>query len=172
MAVIAANPPRRYVNRVSRLGAQSLLELDGRARGFLPPLPYADSSAEYAAKFKREMEKHREGEKPTPPEPIARRLQAQTLWDAGMAYSIATFLTSHPGRRILHVSGSFHTAERLGIVEHLARYCPGTRALVITILRDRSFPSFDSKKMSGQGDFVIVTDPKVSNKQSRKGKNR
>jgi len=45
--VIAANAPRRYVNRVTRLGRDALDELSAEARRFLPPLPYPEPSARY-----------------------------------------------------------------------------------------------------------------------------
>lgn len=91
----------------------------------------------------------------------ARGLQAQSLWDASMAYSIANFLTRHPNSRVLHINGSFHSAEHLGILDHLARYRPGTSMLVITMLPEKSFPAFEPETMRDQGDFIIVTDPSL-----------
>lgn len=162
MPVIAANAPRRYVNRVSRLGVQSLDTLNAHARQFLPPLPYAKASPDYAAKFARVMEEHRENGAPPSKESVARGLEAQSLWDASMSYSIAQFLTNHPDKRVLQVNGSFHTAQRLGTVEHLLRYRPGTSVLVVTMLPGKSFPAFDPATMVGQGTFIAVTDPALS----------
>ena len=45
--VIAANAPRRYVNRVTRLGRDALEDLPPVARSFLPPLPYPEPSDKY-----------------------------------------------------------------------------------------------------------------------------
>jgi uncharacterized iron-regulated protein len=45
--VLASNAPRRYVNRVSRLGRDALYDLPPRARSFLPPLPYPQPSDKY-----------------------------------------------------------------------------------------------------------------------------
>lgn len=53
--VLAANAPRRYVNRVARLGPASLAALGSRARASLPPLPYPGPSEAYAARFLRQM---------------------------------------------------------------------------------------------------------------------
>lgn len=161
MPVIAANAPRRYVNRVSRFGGQSLDTLDATARQFLPPLPYAKASPDYAAKFARVMEEHRENGAAPSPESMARGLEAQSLWDAGMSYSIASFLTGHPGSHVLHVNGSFHTAQKLGTIEHLLRYRPGTSVVVVTMLSEKSFPAFDKETMTGQGTFVVLTDPSL-----------
>lgn len=51
LPVIAANAPRRYVNRVSRGGREALMELSPRARGFLPPLPYPQPTEAYRAEW-------------------------------------------------------------------------------------------------------------------------
>ena len=171
MPVLAANAPRRYVNRVSRLGAASLSELSVEARRFLPPLPYAKASPEYAERFDRIMEEARKeqekraaesGDKQPPRvQDRTKSLEAQSLWDASMAFSIAGFLTRNPGMRVVHLNGSFHTASKLGIADHLVRYRPGTSIMVVTMLSDKSFPEFDTEKMRGQGDFIIVTDPKL-----------
>src|SRR6188508_2217371 len=49
--VIAANPPRRYVNLVSRRGMRSLDSLSKDAKKFLPPLPYDTLTGRYREKF-------------------------------------------------------------------------------------------------------------------------
>src|SRR5262249_50739036 len=106
MPVIAANAPRRYVDRVGRLGAVSLDQIEPEGRRFLPPLPYAKASEAYAARFAGAMRGH-QGNGGSPSSGSAERtLEAQSLWDASMAYSISEFLTAHPGSRILHVNGS------------------------------------------------------------------
>ena len=51
LRVVAANAPRRYVNRVSREGPESLHALSATAKGFLPPLPFPGPSAEYRAQW-------------------------------------------------------------------------------------------------------------------------
>ena len=159
MPVIAANAPKRYVDRVGRLGAGSLDQIEPEGRRFLPPLPYAKASAAYAAKFASIMKEHMGSA--SSQESAGRSLEAQNLWDASMAYSIAEFMTTHPGSRVLQVNGGFHTSERLGTVEHLLRYRPQTQVLVVAIFPDTGFPAFDADSMKGQGDFVIVTDPAV-----------
>lgn len=91
---------------------------------------------------------------------LERSLQAQSLWDATMAWSLARHLREHEDARVLHVNGSFHSEERLGIVEQLAHYAPDARVLVITILPSSGFPAFDADAMMDAGDFVIVTPPR------------
>jgi uncharacterized iron-regulated protein len=65
--VIAANAPRRYVNRVSRLGPDALLDLPPRARSLLPPLPYPPASEAYRQEWfalMREMPMERQCDPP------------------------------------------------------------------------------------------------------------
>jgi uncharacterized iron-regulated protein len=175
LRVIAANAPRRYVNRVSRLGAEALDDLSDQAKSYLPPLPYAEASPEYVRKFEKVMKTHREmaakkaredGDEEKAkmiekPRDGSKGLQAQSLWDASMAFSIAKALMRDPDASVMHLNGSFHTAQRLGIVDHLARYRPGTSSVVVTMMSEESFPEFDCDKMTDQGDFVIVTDPSL-----------
>jgi len=158
LPVVAANAPRRYVNRVSRLGASALEELPAQAKALLPPLPYAEASEPYAAKFHALMLKMKEeGAQPRPVDPI-KSLAAQSLWDASMAFSLAEALMRQPKRTAIHVNGSFHTEERLGILDHLERYRPGTRSLVVTMLAPKHFPEWQAE-LKQKGDFVIVTNP-------------
>ena len=49
--VIAANAPRRYVSRVTRLGRDAVNALPSYARSFLPPLPYPEPSEAYRAEW-------------------------------------------------------------------------------------------------------------------------
>src|SRR5437764_644753 len=65
-----ASAPRRYVNRVSRLGAASLRDVpDPQQRG-LPPLPCGEASPAYAARFHDLMRRHGPGSPgPKKPEP-------------------------------------------------------------------------------------------------------
>ncbi|MBK9165954.1 MAG: ChaN family lipoprotein [Bryobacterales bacterium] len=156
--VVAANAPRRYVNRVTREGPQSLQQLPAAAKHWLPPLPYAEANQDYAAKFLALMQRAKE--QPAADRKIdpAKLLAAQSLWDASMAYSIALARMRHPGARVLHVNGSFHSEGRLGILHHLERYRPSTRNLVVTVTSAKSFPEWDDD-LRGAGDFVILTDP-------------
>ena len=67
-----------------------------------------------------------------------------------MADSIADFLKEHPNKHILQINGSFHSEYHQGIPEHLVRYRPGTTTLVVTILRDKSFPSWKGADMKAR----------------------
>ncbi len=151
LPVIAANPPRRYVNMVSRMGRGSLDSLSDQAKTYLPPLPYPKASKAYGEKFRSLM-----GASPEAMMGLENILDSQTLWDAGMADSIAKHLEEKS--LIVHLNGSFHTESRLGTVEQLLGYKPSTKILVVTLRYDADFKNFDPAKHKGLGDFVVLTD--------------
>jgi uncharacterized iron-regulated protein len=151
--VIAANSPRRYVNMVSRNGRDSLNDLSKEAKSWLPPLPYFEPSTAYSDKFKLLM-----GPSPEAQQGIDKILASQSLWDAGMSYSISQHIVKKG--LIVHLNGSFHTENRLGTVEHLLKYKPKTKVLVVTMRYEDDFQTFDKAKYENLGDFVILTDAK------------
>jgi len=155
LPVIAANAPRRYINMVSRNGRGSLNGLSKDAHKWLPPLPYAEPSAAYAAKFKALM-----GPSPEAQMGIDNILASQSLWDGAMAHAVATFLDKNKKGLAVHLNGGFHTESRLGTVEHLLKYRPKTRVTVITIRYEDDFKTFDKTKHTDIGDFVVLTDGK------------
>ncbi len=153
LEVIAANAPRRYVNMVSRLGKDSVEKLSPEAKTWLPPLPFGEPSEAYAKKFNALMGKiHEPGQAPNS------ILYSQTLWDASMAYWIAESLRRTKGSLVVHLNGGFHTEGRLGTVEHLQRYRPNAKSIVITIRYEDDFRTFDHTKHAGLGDLVVLTD--------------
>lgn len=163
LPVVAANAPARYVNRVSRLGANSLRDLNAAAREWLPPLPFDAASPAYAAKFNQLMNSSgmQGGAQASAQAPHGAMylLDAQSLRDATMAYSITQQLKRAAGALVLQVNGNFHSEERLGVPEQILHYRPKTRTLVITIVNDKSYPDFDAARMNRLGDFIILTDP-------------
>lgn len=154
--VIAANAPRRYVNMVSRLGKDSINQLSPDAKKWLAPLPYSEASAAYAKKFNALMGQTTDSTNQHSP-----MLASQTLWDATMAYSVSEYLKQNKNALIVHLNGSFHTENRLGTVEHLLKYKPDARVLVVTMKYQENFTTFDKAKDENLGDFVILTDAKV-----------
>lgn len=157
LPVVAANAPRRYVNRVSRLGRDSLAVLSPEAKTWLAPLPFAKASNAYAKKFAALM-----GGTPMHSPNL---LDAQSLWDATMADSINKTLQRHKNALVIHLNGLFHSENRLGTPEHLLQYNPQTRMTVVTMKPAAHFPNFDKTKDENAGDFVILTDPKLPRSQ-------
>lgn len=165
-SVIASNAPRRYVNRVSRSGRVGLDAVAERAVDFLAPLPFGEPSVEYRQEW-NDLMKSMMSEADTDTVAAAahmsiddaaldRMLQAQVLWDATMAYSIAEHLTREPGSSVVHIVGSFHVKNGTGIPEHLERYRPGTRAIAFVAEPVDDIDSFP-EDLVGAADFVVLT---------------
>lgn len=153
LAVIAANPPRRYVNMVSRKGMKSLDSLPKTSKRFLPPLPYDTSTGRYREKF---MDFMKGG---SPGTGNARIFYSQSLWDAGMSYIIYKFWRKNKEKKIFHMVGRFHTDEKLGTAEQLQKRNAKLNILNISCFSDSSFANPDWSKFSNLGDYIIMTDP-------------
>lgn len=92
-------------------------------------------------------------------------LQPMLLWDATMAHSIARSLAAEPDRLVLHVCGSFHCEMRQGIASMLERYRPATRQLIVVAYPERDCHRFVPARHAGRGDFVVLTDDKVTSER-------
>lgn len=147
--VVAANAPRRYVERAGRLGRDSLDGLPETALAFLPPLPYPEPSPAYRAEWDELMGDAGDHLPGSP-------LDAQTLWDAAMGHSVATTIDAREGALVVHLAGGFHVENGTGIPEALEHYRPGTTALLIAA-RPSVDPSVLDDEFVGLGDFVILT---------------
>jgi uncharacterized iron-regulated protein len=146
---------------VSRNGREALGALSPQAKEWIAPLPYNQASPAYSKKFTDLM-----GGTSDANHGIVKLVDSQSLWDATMAYSIAENLKKNKNALVVHLNGSFHSESRMGIPEHLLKYHPKTKFLVVTMRYEEEFTNFDKAKHTGLGDFVILTDAK----QPRSGK--
>jgi len=150
--VIAANPPRRYVSLVTRRGMRALDSLSREAKNFLPPLPYDTLSGRYREKFMDIMQG-------SPGSGSSNIYYSQSLWDAGMSYSIYHYLKKNKKKKIFHCVGKFHCDEKLGTLAQLQRRNKKLKILNISCLSDKSFNNPDWSQFSHLGDYIILTDP-------------
>lgn len=162
IGVIAANAPGRYTSMARRRGLASLDSLSSFARYVLPhdrvngtvSSAVAVPSEELASKFEdlmAEMGAH--GSMPGMPS-VAEMLVAQNLRDATMAFWISRRLG--PSRPlVIHINGSFHSEDRLGIPEHLSHYAPEATFLTVTM---DSVEDITSTPDASVDDFLILTD--------------
>jgi uncharacterized iron-regulated protein len=169
LPVVAANAPRRYVNRVSRLGPAALDALSPAAKAFLPPLPYPGPSEKYTAQWNALMDEMMASMRPpgdsaaaaAPQQPmshgIGNALYSQALWDAAMGHAVATALEAHPGALVVHYAGSFHVERQTGIPERVADYRPRTRILNVVLQPAADIDAWDDEEHKDLGDFVILT---------------
>lgn len=150
--VIAANPPRRYVSMVSRRGMKSLDSLSKESKKLLPPLPYDTLTGRYREKFFETMKGSPGGDNP-------RVYYSQSLWDAGMSYSIYKYWRKNKDKKIFHCVGRFHCDEKLGTAAQLQLRNKKLKILNISSFSDASFNNPDWEKFSYLGDYTIITNP-------------
>ena len=150
--VIAADPPRRYVNLVSRRGMRSLDSLSKEAKKLLPPLPYDTLTGRYREKFVDVM-------KGAPGSSSPNIYYSQSLWDAGMSYNIYKWLKDNKRDKVFHCVGRFHCDEKLGTLAQLQMRKSKLKILNISCFSDPSFTNPDWEKFSNLGDYVILTNP-------------
>lgn len=150
--VIAANPPRRYVTMVSRRGMASLDSLSKEAKKLLPPLPFDTLTGRYREKFFETMKGSPGGNNP-------KVYHSQSLWDAGMSFSIYNYLKKNKGQKVFHCVGKFHSDEKLGTAAQLAMRNKKLKILNISCFPDESFDNPDWEKLSYLGDYIIITNP-------------
>lgn len=179
LAVVAANAPRRYANRVTRLGRESLSDLSADALATLAPLPYGQPSKAYRDQWIQTIMAVMEEENMKCGKPIVdstpadsgaggqhqsahgnmgNQLHSQVLWDATMAYWINDHLVRRPDDLVLHMVGSFHVARGTGIPEQLERYRPGTTSMIVMLRAVEDITTFEPAPSGTWGDFVIQTD--------------
>jgi uncharacterized iron-regulated protein len=150
ISVIAANPPRRYVNLVTRRGMKTLDSLSEDAKFYLPPLPYDTLSGRYREKFMETMK--------GAPESASKNIYySQSLWDAGMSHNIYRFWKKDKDKKVFHCVGKFHSDEKLGTAAQLMMRNKKIRVLNISCFPDKSFPNPDWNKYESLGDYVILT---------------
>lgn len=155
--VIAADPPRRYVSMVSRLGMSSLNQLSKEAKKFLPPLPFDTLGGRYRERFYEIM-------KGSPGSDNPNVYYSQNLWDAGMSYSIYKYWKKNKKKKIFHCVGGFHTSEKSGTAAQLHMRSKKIRMLNIASVSDPSYNSNDPKafeKFSNLGDYILITNPNL-----------
>jgi uncharacterized iron-regulated protein len=165
LAVIASEVPGNMVSCVGEEGPAFLDRLEGEPRNWiakelhLQDGPYKDK---YYA-FLEQTAGHRVEGDLTEEEKAEKRFfrfAAQVSRDDTMAESIAMHMDANPGRRVMHIDGSFHSAALLGTVERLKIYKPEvTVANVHPILvEDPENPSFDAS-LVGEGQYLLLMYP-------------
>ena len=160
LPVLATNAPRRYVNMVSREGQGALLALPKTSKTYLPPLPYSMTlPPEYDSQLTAIFSGAHDPNNPAIPS-TDRMKQAQGLWDATMADSIAAF-RRRSKRTLLHVNGAMHSDSGYGIAARLHALNPRLKIKIVTIRPDEKYPALPSDLPAHAADYVIMTPPDV-----------
>jgi len=144
LPVVAANPPRRYVNAIARKGLSAYRDFSKEALAYLPPAYSLNQfvSPSYQERLRSIFSEGSHGGSES-------MILAQHTWDQGMAESIsrAIFQT---GRKVLHFQGRFHSDYNGGVAYRLRSM--GHSVVVLTALPEES-SSLDPEI----ADFVILT---------------
>jgi len=169
LPVICANAPARYTNLAGRKGQQALAALPSSSKEFFAPVPYDTATGGYYNKLMglsgHTAPSATDTAKPKAP-PMAMMggfnlVVAQSLWDATMAYSIASYLKHHKNAKVMQVNGKFHSDEGYAAATQLTRYRSKAKKLIISTASDDNFPAINWANYTTMGDYIIITDPKV-----------
>lgn len=121
--VRALNVPSALPSAVAEVG---IAGLSGQQRAYLPrEIGLADEA--YKERLRRAFEAH----KTTTPDAFDHFVEAQQVWDEGMAESAATYLMENPSRRIVILAGSGHVEYGDGIPKRLERRTRATYSIVL-----------------------------------------
>jgi len=139
LPVIAANAPAMLVRCVGLEGPEFLARMKPEQRGWAARMlnlqdgPYRDKFMGFAtgdAGHSGDPDA-KPGEKREPSAQAVRAFAAQVTRDDTMAESIADHLAKNPGRKVMHLTGHFHSDSFLGMVERLKLRMPDVKLAVI-----------------------------------------
>ena len=121
--VRALNVPRDLPSAVAKLG---IARLSSAQRANLPKeISPADEA--YRSRLREAFEMHGAAR----PDAFEHFVEAQLVWDEGMAESAAAYLAANQGRRIIILAGSGHVAFGAGIPRRLERRTKATYSIVL-----------------------------------------
>ena len=170
MDVICANAAGRYSNLAGRKGQDALKALPKESKAFFAPIPYDTATGGYYEKLTG-LPQHAAGTlsdtaKAKQAAPMMSMggfnlVMAQGLWDATMAYSISQYRKEHKGKKVMQINGKFHSDEGFAVATQLKHYSSKTKELVVSTSSDEEFPRIKWDDYKKDGDYIIITDPKV-----------
>lgn len=143
--LIALNIPTEISRKVARSGIQSL----SAAEQAQIPQDMDRSDQAYRERLRAVFETHRERD--AAPGSFDHFVDAQLLWDEGMAETAAKHLRTHPGRHMVILAGSGHLLYGSGIPRRLLRRVPLASAIVINAGADVTDPQM--------ADFLLFPAP-------------
>lgn len=157
LPVIAANIPRRYAAKVRTDGWKAVDTVPLAERRWIARELKVINDA-YREKFIATMQANMGSHgMPGASAMFDALYRAQSLKDDTMAESINDFITAHPGVKVIHYNGDFHSNSHLGTAQKLALLNPQLSMAVLTpALVDLQEPLAYDSTFATEGDFVIV----------------
>lgn len=149
LPVLCANPPRRYVNLVSKQGIVAYQTFSPQAETWMPEPSLLQTflSREYEKNLLSLFGSSPHGKHGD----LNNLVLAQSVWDQGMADSISREVFRSE-RRVFHLNGRFHSDREGGVVYRLRKM--GHKVLVISSFEEGKEEVSDFAKIA---DFVILT---------------
>ncbi|HKK57129.1 ChaN family lipoprotein [Marinobacter sp.] len=160
--VIAANAPAKIVRCIGREGEAYLEQLDSDLLKQLPEDRFLDTPV-YRDKFFAALEDNHgadEGEDKNSSR-IENSYKAQLLRDNTMADQVVTALRENPGHQVIHLNGTFHSENRLGMVAVLEKRRPELEVAVVSPVFWGPEDDFNSllEEHRDRGDFLYFLQP-------------
>lgn len=168
LPVIAANAPGMVVRCVGLEGVEFLGRMKPEQRGWaaadlnLQDGPYRDKFLGFATGDAGHGgdPNAKPGEKHEPSAQALRAFAAQVTRDDTMAESIALHLQKNPGRKVVHLTGHFHSDAFLGTVERLKLRMPNLKIAVVSPVEsgDEANPKITAEDTKS-GTVLLVIRP-------------
>jgi uncharacterized iron-regulated protein len=131
--VRALNVPTALPSAIFKSGIAGLVtasrvdvKLSEQQRAYLPK-EIVPADEDYRSRLRTAFAAHG----PAKPDAFDHFVEAQLVWDEGMAESAAAYLTANPGRRMVILAGSGHMAFGSGIPKRLERRTHATYSIVL-----------------------------------------
>lgn len=121
--VRALNVPNSLASAVAKVG---IAGLSAQQRTYLPK-EIGPADEDYRSRLREAFEIHGAAK----PDAFDHFVEAQLVWDEGMAESAAAYLNANEGRRMVILAGSGHVAFGTGIPKRLERRTNMTYAIVL-----------------------------------------
>lgn len=157
LPVIAANAPGDIVRCIGQYGEGYLELLPAGEKANIAKRAFLNNDA-YQTKFYEFMDEMRHGKMDD--DRKANSYAAQLTRDNTMAESILQALEEHPEAQVIHLNGSFHSAESLGTVALLKQRRPDLKIAVITPIRvdNPQTPKWTKEDLT-KGDYLYLVRP-------------
>jgi uncharacterized iron-regulated protein/dienelactone hydrolase len=160
VSVVAANFPAPLRRELAQAGAVDLSGLSAEQRELAPAelLPHGEL---YWKRVDNAIRGHAAMMGAPDPDPRARLMSTQSLWDNAMGEACAQALERWPGRLVLHVNGGFHTAYGDGTARQMELRRPGTDARTVAIVPT---PNPSTAELAGlpEGDWVVFVEARAA----------
>lgn len=159
LPVIAANAPESVIRCVGREGLGFLAKISPAARGWAAAEVHA-GEGKYRDKFMgfaMGEAGHGGGKKGDAPSAQAiRGFEAQATRDDTMAESIFLHLQKNPGRKVVHLTGAFHSDDFLGTVERLRMRNPALKIAVVSPTDFKTADNLTLKASDAAGGTLVL----------------